>query len=170
MYTSVNPSFTIYNWGLRETKLYRRAFVMLKRQQLSPLANKIAKSFMCTALQEYKLHTWCIIIIHQTTLLYYFLLKVVWSCKFFEATFRLLVQSGSDIEVAATNKQRTSLKSKLTVKAPRKTASENVVCLCRLLHLLANFSNLNFAYKQTVWTQIRLLLKEQSDLGSHCLQ
>ena len=26
-----------------------------------------------------------------------------------------------------------------------------------------------FAYRQTVWTQIRLLLKEQSDLGPHCL-
>ena len=30
----------------------------------------------------------------------------------------------------------------LTLKAPRKTASENVVCLCRLLNILANFSNL----------------------------
>ena len=58
----------------------------------------------------------------------------------------------------------------LTLKVPRKSASENVVCLCRLLHLLANFSNLHFAYRQTVWTQIRLLLKEQSDLGPHCLQ
>ena len=58
----------------------------------------------------------------------------------------------------------------LTLKAPRKSASENVVFLCRLLHLLANFSNLYFAYRQTVWTQIRLLLKEQSDLGPHCLQ
>ena len=27
-----------------------------------------------------------------------------------------------------------------------------------------------FAYRQTVWTQIRLLLKEQSDLGPYCLQ
>ena len=58
----------------------------------------------------------------------------------------------------------------LTIKAPRKPASENVVCLCRLLHLLANFSNILFAYRQTVWTQIRLLIKEQSDLGPHCLQ
>ena len=58
----------------------------------------------------------------------------------------------------------------LTHKAPRKSASENVVCLCRLLHLLANFSNLHFVYRQTVWTQIRLLLKEQSDLSPHCLQ
>ena len=30
----------------------------------------------------------------------------------------------------------------LTLKTPRKTASENVVCLCRLLNILANFSNL----------------------------
>ena len=59
---------------------------------------------------------------------------------------------------------------RLTLKAPRKSASENVVCLCRLLHLLANFSNLHFAYRQTAWTWIRLLLKEQSDLGPHCLQ
>ena len=50
-----------------------------------------------------------------------------------------------------------------TLKAPRKTASENVVCLCRLLNILANFSKLFFAYQQTVWTQIRLLLTEQSD-------
>ena len=30
----------------------------------------------------------------------------------------------------------------LTLKVPRKTASENVVCLCRLLDILADFSNL----------------------------
>ena len=30
----------------------------------------------------------------------------------------------------------------LTLKAPRKTASENVNCLCRLLNILADFSNL----------------------------
>ena len=30
----------------------------------------------------------------------------------------------------------------LTLKRPRKYASENVVCLCRLLNILANFSNL----------------------------
>ena len=27
-----------------------------------------------------------------------------------------------------------------------------------------------FAYRQTAWTLIRLLLEEQSDLGPHCLQ
>ena len=30
----------------------------------------------------------------------------------------------------------------LTLKTPRKPASENVVCLCHLLNILANFSNL----------------------------
>ena len=30
----------------------------------------------------------------------------------------------------------------LTLKMPRKPASENVVCLCCLLNILANFSNL----------------------------
>ena len=44
--------------------------------------------------------------------------------------------------------------STLTLKAPRQPASESVVCLCRLLHLLANFSNILVAYRQTVWTQI----------------
>ena len=28
MYTPVNPSFTIYKWGLRGSKLYRYVFVM----------------------------------------------------------------------------------------------------------------------------------------------
>ena len=58
----------------------------------------------------------------------------------------------------------------LTLKTPRKPASENVVCSYCLLHLLANFSNIRFEYRQTVWAQIRLLLEEQSDLGPHCLQ
>ena len=53
---------------------------------------------------------------------------------------------------------------------PRKPVSENVVCLCRPLNILANFSNLFFAYRQTVWTLIRLLLEDQSDLGPHYLQ
>ena len=35
-------------------------------------------------------------------------------------------------------------KTSLTLKTPRKPASENVVCLCRLLNILANFSNLFF--------------------------
>ena len=52
----------------------------------------------------------------------------------------------------------------LTLKMPRKTTPENVICLYRLLHFLANFSNIPFAYRQSVWTL------EQSDLGPHCLQ
>ena len=59
--------------------------------------------------------------------------------------------------------------SNLTVKIPRKPASENVVCLCHLVSILGNFKPI-FAYRQTVWTMIRLLLEEQSDLGPHCLQ
>ena len=35
----------------------------------------------------------------------------------------------------------TSVKWTLTLKTPRKPASENVVCLYRLLNILANFSN-----------------------------
>ena len=35
---------------------------------------------------------------------------------------------------------------------------------------LQTFQTYFFAYQQTVWTQIRLLLKEQSDLGPHYLQ
>ena len=60
----------------------------------------------------------------------------------------------------------------LTLKMPRKPASEN----CRLFmssaeYNLANFSNL-FLHtgKQTVWTLIRLLLEEQSDLGPCCFE
>ena len=30
----------------------------------------------------------------------------------------------------------------LTLKTPRKSTFENIVCLCRLLNILANFSNL----------------------------
>ena len=32
------------------------------------------------------------------------------------------------------------------------------------------FQSFFFVYRQTVWTKIRLFLKEQSDLGPHCLQ
>ena len=59
--------------------------------------------------------------------------------------------------------------SGLTLKTPRKAAFENVVCLCYLLNILANFSNL-FLHIGKQWTQITLLLEEQSDLGPHCLQ
>ena len=35
-----------------------------------------------------------------------------------------------------------AFKMDLTLKMPRKPASENGVCLCHLLNILANFSNL----------------------------
>ena len=50
------------------------------------------------------------------------------------------------------------------------------ICIwkCRLFMSSAEYScklfKPIFAYRQTLWTQIRLLLKEQSDLGPHCLQ
>ena len=56
----------------------------------------------------------------------------------------------------------------LTLKTPRKSASENVVHLCRLLNILANFSNL-FLHTGKQYGP-RSDLKEQSDLGPHCLQ
>ena len=34
IYTPVNPSFTIYKWGLRGSKLYSHVFVMVVRKQL----------------------------------------------------------------------------------------------------------------------------------------
>ena len=48
---------------------------------------------------------------------------------------------------------------------PRKAASVNVVCLCRLLNILANFLNLFCIEASRVNPE-----KEQSDLGPHCLQ
>ena len=57
----------------------------------------------------------------------------------------------------------------LTLKIPRKPASEK----CRLFMSSAEYScklfKPIFAYRQTVWTPIRLLL-EESDRGPHCLQ
>ena len=59
----------------------------------------------------------------------------------------------------------------LTLKMPRKPASENVICLWRLLNIFANFSNLSLHIgKQCGPEQSELLLEEQSDLGPHCLQ
>ena len=49
---------------------------------------------------------------------------------------------------------------------PRKSASELVVCLCRLQNILASFSNLflHTGKQCGPWSE------EQSDLGPHCLQ
>ena len=49
--------------------------------------------------------------------------------------------------------------------AMEKKTSEHVLCLSCMQHV-----KLISAYRQTVWTQIRLLLEEQYDLDPHCLQ
>ena len=76
------------------------------------------------------------------------------------------------------------------IKAPRKTASENVVCLCRLLNILANFSNIFLLTGKQCGPRSDYSVDpdqtapkgphclpvckeqsnlEQSDLGPHCL-
>ena len=62
---------------------------------------------------------------------------------------------------------RADIISFLTLKAPRKPAPENVVCLLSSAEYSCKFFKPIFAYRQIVWIQIRL---EQSDLGPHCLQ
>ena len=52
---------------------------------------------------------------------------------------------------------------------PRKPVSENVVCLCRLLNILAHFSNL-FLLTGKLVDLDQTALEEQSDLGPHRLQ
>ena len=56
----------------------------------------------------------------------------------------LLITGRMNIYHSIKSSKRTVIFSRflLTLKAPRKTASENVVCLCRLLNILADFSNL----------------------------
>ena len=39
VYTPVNPSFTIQNWGLRGSKLYRHVFVMCSKNGKSGVSN-----------------------------------------------------------------------------------------------------------------------------------
>ena len=55
-----------------------------------------------------------------------------------------------------------------------KNAKKICIWKCSLFMLSAEYSCKFFkpivAYRQTVWTLIRLLLEEQSDLGPHCLQ
>ena len=50
----------------------------------------------------------------------------------------------------------------------KKPASENVVCLCRLLNILANFSSLFLRTAKSV--EPDQTAPEQSDLGLHSLQ
>ena len=59
----------------------------------------------------------------------------------------------------------------LTLKAPRKTASENVVCLCCLLNILADFLKKYFCIQaNSVDPDQTAPKEEQSDLGPRCLQ
>ena len=44
------------------------------------------------------------------------------------------------------------------------------VCFLPLLQISKGTSHYFWSWKQTLWTLIRLLLREQSDLGSYCLQ
>ena len=85
-----------------------------------------------------------------------FLWRLIWAYTVCQSSFYGTL--GIDGFTATVASSVTSA-SMLTPKTPRKPASENVVCLCRLLHLLANFSNIHFAYRQTVWTEIRFILR-----------
>ena len=60
-------------------------------------------------------------------------------------------------------------KRTVTLKMPRKPTSENVVYLSSAEYSCKLFKPI-FAYRQAVWTLIRLLLEEQSFLGPHYLQ
>ena len=55
MYTPVNPSFTIYKWGLRGSKLYRRVFVMSGRTFSLTIPNRLnmtLRPFMSTCVKR----------------------------------------------------------------------------------------------------------------------
>ena len=65
-------------------------------------------------------------------------------------------------------KKNKKKKNTLSLKTPRKPASENVLCLCCLQNILANFSNLFLHTGKQCGP--RSDLKKQSDLGPHCLQ
>ena len=69
-------------------------------------------------------------------------------------------------------KKTCSINSKSSIKRTGASAQQGMQN--RLSMLSAEYScklfKSNFAYRQTVWTLIRLLLEEQSDLGPHCLQ
>ena len=54
----------------------------------------------------------------------------------------------------------------LTLKAPRKTAPEKVVCLCRRLNILADFLKKYFCIQANSVDPDQ----DQSDLGPRCLQ
>ena len=97
------------------------------------------------------------------------ILKVLFQPKNI-AVFR----SSKNIYIVGTCEKCLSKMLLLTIKKGQenlhlKMSSVYVVC-CILCHLFmssaANFSNIFFAYRQTVWTKIRLLLEELSDLST----
>ena len=47
MYTSANPSFTIWKWGLRGSKLYRHVFVMQGGSSVAVLLCLCVAGFVC---------------------------------------------------------------------------------------------------------------------------
>ena len=57
----------------------------------------------------------------------------------------------------------------LTVILLKDICPENAVCFLHLLHI-SRCTLIFLSQKQTLWTLIRLLLREHSDLGPHCLQ
>ena len=61
-----------------------------------------------------------------------------------EQIFTNLEKDGSEWAISQLNtlKKMVRLLRYLTLKMPRKPTSENVICLCCLLNILANFSNL----------------------------
>ena len=68
---------------------------------------------------------------------------------------------------------RNVLKSHKLLYYPLACYEKKCIWKCRLLKSSAAHKCLHqgliSAHRQTVWTQIRLLLEEQSDLGPHCL-
>ena len=56
------------------------------------------------------------------------------------------------------NRLRSTKANILTLKTPRKPASENAVCLCLLLNILANFSNI-FLPRGAVWSWSTMFAK-----------
>ena len=72
------------------------------------------------------------------------ILKVLLYC-ILNSSRKILFESPQWIEVSLWHMPT------LTLKMPRKAASENVVCLCRLLNILANFSNLFLHTGKQCW-------------------
>ena len=62
--------------------------------------------------------------------------------------------------------QHTFSRRNITLKASRKTASENVVCLCRLLNILADFLKKYFCIKANSVDPDQTAPKDKADNNS----